>query len=126
MTAPGTRTNEEARVRSVVEDLANAVRSKDAAGVVSHFAEETVMFVLAPPLQFNAKNSPGAKGVAAWFSTFDGPIGYDIRDQRIIAGDDVAFSHALVRISGTRKKEENTGTEDGQKTASISALLYGR
>src|ERR671914_998089 len=35
-------------------------------------------------------------------------IGYEIRDLSITTGDDVAFSHSLNRISGTRTNGEET------------------
>jgi ketosteroid isomerase-like protein len=36
------------------------------------------------------------------------PIGYEIRDLEITVGDDVAFGHGLVRISGTLKNGNTT------------------
>lgn len=38
----------------------------------------------------------------AWFSSFQGSIGYKIRDLSITTGDDVAFCHYLYRVSGTQ------------------------
>ncbi|HYT58414.1 MAG TPA: nuclear transport factor 2 family protein [Verrucomicrobiae bacterium] len=45
-----------------------------------------------------------------WLPTFRGPVGYEIRDLSITAGDDVAFCHSLNRISGTRANGEKTDT----------------
>jgi len=36
-----------------------------------------------------------------WFSSFEGPIGYEIRDLNITADNDVAFSHGLSHVSAT-------------------------
>ena len=47
------------------------------------------------------------KRLAAWFASFRGPIGYELRDLSITAGDDVAFGHSLNRVSAT--------TTDGRK-----------
>ncbi|HEV7905313.1 MAG TPA: nuclear transport factor 2 family protein [Pyrinomonadaceae bacterium] len=102
MSTENNRTNDEALIRTLRDELTNAIRAKDAEGVVSHFASETVMFVLAPPLQFKGGESPGQSGVEEWFSTFQGSIGYEIRDLHITAGETVAFCHSLNRISGTR------------------------
>ena len=41
----------------------------------------------------------------AWFSSFQGPIGFEIRDLSLAAGEDVAFSHSLNRYSGTQTGE---------------------
>ena len=43
-----------------------------------------------------------------WFPTFQGPVGYEMRDLNITTGDDVAFCHSLNRISGTRTNGERT------------------
>jgi ketosteroid isomerase-like protein len=40
--------------------------------------------------------------------TFEGPIGFEIRDLAITTGDDVAFSHSLNRISGKRTDGQTT------------------
>jgi ketosteroid isomerase-like protein len=58
-----------------------------------------VHFSLAPPLISTASN---AEGLNAWFATWQGPIGYETRDLGIIIGDDVAFSHSLNRMHGTK------------------------
>ena len=43
------------------------------------------------------------------FSSFQGPIDYEMHDLSITVGDDVAFTHSLNRIRGTMST--------GQKTA---------
>jgi uncharacterized protein (TIGR02246 family) len=95
----GIRTNAEARIRVLIDGWANAMRAKDADGVMSHYAADNVTFDLAPPLISAAAN---AKGLEAWFATWQGPLGYEIRDLNITAGDDVAFCHSLNRLSGTK------------------------
>ena len=45
-------------------------------------------------------------GLEEWFRTRDGPIGSDIGELVIEAGDDVAFCHALTRLSGTKTDGE--------------------
>ena len=79
------------------------MRAKDVAGVMAHYAPDSVTFDLAPPL---ISTGADAKGLQAWFSTWPGPIGYEIRDLRITAGDDVAFCHSLNRLSGTKSDGE--------------------
>ena len=39
-----------------------------------------------------------------WFDTWNGPIGYEFRDLRIIAGVDVAFCTCLNRMTGTQDR----------------------
>jgi PhnB protein len=95
----------ETQIRAVIDDWASALRAKDADRVVSHYAASLVQFSLAPPL---ISTGADAKGLNAWFSTWHGPIGYEIHDLRITAGDDTAFCHSLNRLSGTKTKGEKS------------------
>ena len=110
MTVENNRTDNESQIRSLREKLTTALRAKDADGVVSHFAPETVMFVLAPPLQYKTgENAPGLQGIKEWFDSFAGEIDYEVRELQITAGETVAFCHSLNRVSGTN-------SDDGEKT----------
>ena len=103
MTAGDRRTSVEAAIRTLIEDWARAVRAKDADGVIARYAAESVTFDLAPPL---ISTSADAKGLAAWFATWRGSLGYEIRDLDVTAGDEAAFCHGLVRLSGTKTDGE--------------------
>jgi PhnB protein len=93
----------EAQIRSLIDDWARAIRAKDPARVMTHYALASVTFDLAPPL---ISTRADAHGLQAWFSTWQGPLGYEIRDLSITAGDDVAFCHSLNRLSGTKTDGE--------------------
>ncbi len=75
-----------------------------AEGVLSHYTLRPVHFSLAPPLLFAESD---AKGLNAWFATWQGPIGYEIRGLSVTVGDDVAFSHSLNRMHGTANGEKS-------------------
>jgi ketosteroid isomerase-like protein len=68
---------------------------------MSPYAPDLLLFDLAPPLQYRGA-AVHRKNLEEWFLTFGGPVGYEIRDLNITAGDDVAFCHSLNRISGAR------------------------
>lgn len=93
------KAHDEAQIRALIDDWAKAVRAKDVDGVLSHLAADVVTFDLAPPLRSTGTD---AGGLQAWFSTWKGPLGYEIRDLSITAGDDAAFCHCLSRLSGTK------------------------
>jgi ketosteroid isomerase-like protein len=104
-----TSTTEEAEIRRRIESWTNALRAKDVDALMSHYVEDILVFDLAPPLQY--------KGFAAyrqnwsdWFPSFQGPVGYEIRELDITTAGDVAFCHSLNRISGTRTSGENSNT----------------
>lgn len=102
------KTNE-AAIRDLKEKMTEALRAKNADGVTRHFADESVMFVLAPPLRFKTGvNSPGANGIQEWFDTFADSLGYEYRELEIAADEAVAFCHSLDHITGKRTDGTNT------------------
>src|SRR5688572_2937997 len=86
-------------IRNVIEDWAAGLRAKDAKRVKSHGARDMVHFSLAPPL---VADESGPYGLEKWFDTWQGGLGYELRDLEIVAGDGVAFSHSLNHLSGTQ------------------------
>ena len=36
-----------------------------------------------------------------WFASFSGPLGYEVRDVLVSAGEDVAFSHSMNHVQAT-------------------------
>ena len=111
MTSEHGQTNNEEQIRRLKVEMTNALRNKDVDGVVSAFADDSVMFVLAPPLRFKTGvDSPGENGVREWFDTFEGSLGYEFRELEITSGETVAFCHSLDRIRGRRTDGTNTDT----------------
>jgi uncharacterized protein (TIGR02246 family) len=98
---------DETEIRQLIDGWARAVRDKDVHGVLSHYAPKILSFDLAPPLQYRGTDAL-RKSLAEWFFTFRGPVGYEIRDLGVTAGDEVAFCHSLNRISGARTTGEQT------------------
>ena len=97
---PATRSSSEDRIRALLEERVRAIHNKDAQALTSACAPDIVSFDALPPLQ-----RLGAEAVQAraeeWLGWYDGPVGYDIRDLRIAAGDDMAFASYLYRVTGT-------------------------
>jgi uncharacterized protein (TIGR02246 family) len=103
----GANKTEEALIRELVDNWAMAIRAKDVDGIMSCYAPDILLFDLAPPLEFRGEDAY-RKNWEEWLPTFRGPVGYEIRDLSIAAGDDTAFCHSLNRISGTRTSGEQT------------------
>ena len=97
---------DEAEIRRHIDAFAKALRAKDVEGVMSHYARDVLAFDLAPPLEH--RGDEVRRGLAEWFPTWDGPIGYEIGDLVVVAGDDVGFAHSLDHLSGKRKDGEKT------------------
>ena len=99
--------SDEGEIRALIDDWARAVRARDVDGVMSHYAADIVAFDLAPPLEYAGADAV-RRSLEAWFPTFRGSVGWEIRDLSITIGDDVAFCRSLNRISGTRTDGEET------------------
>ena len=92
----------EREIRALMDDLASAIHAKDVNALMAHYAPDVLTFDLLAPLQHRGADAI-RKRVSEWFSSFQGPIGYEVRDLSITVGDDVAFCHSLTGSNGTRK-----------------------
>jgi ketosteroid isomerase-like protein len=100
MSVEENKKNDEATIKRAIEAGIEAIHNKDTEGVMSLYAPEVVSFDIVPPLRY-----VGADVFRnVWeevFSSFQGPIGYELHDLTIAVGDDVAFAYSLNHISGT-------------------------
>jgi len=92
--------HDEKQIRDLMAVRAQAMTGRDAETLAGQYAPDVVAFTLAPPLVHHGEDLEARK---AWFATFDGPIEYEIRDLEVTVGGDIAFSHALNRLSTTPK-----------------------
>ena len=97
------RTNNESAIRELIGNFVKAIRATDLYGVMSVFAPEVVSFDLGPQLQHGGSET-FRKRWQELFESYQNVIDYELRNLNIVAGDDVAFSYSLNRISGTMKK----------------------
>lgn len=107
MTTRTDTSSNETQIRALIDAWVHAVRSKDAPLALAAHAPDFVSFDLAPPLQHRGVDH-NRKGLEEWFASFRGPVGYEIRELDVTAGDDVAFAHSLNRISGDRTDGSRT------------------
>jgi uncharacterized protein (TIGR02246 family) len=96
---PATTGSSEDQIRALLDERVRAIHDRDAQALTSACAPDVVSFDALPPLQ-----RLGAEAVRhrakEWLGWYDGPVGYEIRDLRITAGDDVAFASYLYRVTG--------------------------
>jgi uncharacterized protein (TIGR02246 family) len=101
------RTTDEAQIRALAESCVKAVRAKDVDAVVSFCDPDLLLFDLPPPLEYRGIDAY-RKSLQEWFSTFEGPVGFEVRDVQITASEGVAFGHSFNRITGRRTNGEET------------------
>src|SRR5476651_1498522 len=92
----------EKAVKQAIHARNAALSAKDVDAVMASSAAGFVGYNLAPPL----KAGGGRGGLQGWFGTWDGPIGYELRDLKVTAGEDVAFAHGLVHMTGHKTDGE--------------------
>ncbi len=100
----------EQQIRELMAAREVAMSARDAETLGAHYAPDVVAFTLAPPLVHRGAEVIDVAARKAWFETFEGPIEYEIRDLEITIGGDIAYSHALNRMS-TRPKGTPAGFE---------------
>ena len=98
MNIQDTQITDEARIRGVIDQHANALRAKDAEAVLSLFTTDFVPFTLEPPL---VSTMTDVNAYEAWFANWQGPIGTEVRDLDITVSGDLGVSHSLNLMTGT-------------------------
>ena len=104
-----TRTQDEVRIRDLIERWAQAVHEGDLPQVLADHADDIVMFDVPPP-------EDGVRGLDEYTETWppffqwqaSGAL-FEIVRLDVTAGDDVAFAHALLRC-GTPDELESDPT----------------
>jgi uncharacterized protein (TIGR02246 family) len=96
------KTIDESEIHAVMDNLANTIRAKDVDALMAHYAPDVLTFDLLPPLQYQGADAV-RKRVSQWFSSFQGPIGLEMLNLSVTAGDDVAFCSSLNGSTGTNK-----------------------
>lgn len=96
-----TMSEDESAIRALIERWARAVHAGDMDTVLADHAEDIVMFDVPPPNEVRGK----AAYRETWppFFEFQKRAVFDIVSMEVMAGQDVAFAHALLRC----------GTEEG-------------
>jgi ketosteroid isomerase-like protein len=92
--------NDKADIRALLESLHKAHHDKDAAAIAAPYAQDAVVYSLAPPLSHHGVDVQEKK---AWLETWEGPIDCESRDLSITVSGDFAFCHGFHRLSGTPK-----------------------
>lgn len=99
----------EAEIRDLYDRWAKAFRMHDLDGIMSVYAlgDAVLAYDIAPPLQYRGSDAY-RKDYEEFLAQYDGPIEIEYREMRIVAGNDVAFIHALERMSGTLRNGQKS------------------
>jgi len=97
---------DQAQITKLLDHWATAIRARDIDARMSNYAPNVHLFDVVEPLQYVGAEAVRQRA-ANWLSSFDGPLAFEMHDLRIASDSDVAFSHSLNHVSGTKT--------DGQK-----------
>ena len=84
--------------------LTEAIQKKNASKANNFYAEDGVLFLLAPPLQEKIQiGIEGLNDLNIWFDTWEGNIGLESEEVVIQNDRNIAFLHSLEHLFGQRK-----------------------
>lgn len=69
---------------------------------MANVADDVLIYDVVDPLRRHGK-AAARKRASEWVASYDGRIVWENRDVQIVADGNVAFSHALCRVTGTLK-----------------------
>jgi uncharacterized protein (TIGR02246 family) len=96
-------TTERDKIIALCERLGRAHAEKDADAIVACYAEDALIYDMAPPL---GRHGMDRALVSEWLATWDGPITVEVRHGELFVGGDLAYTAALNRMAGTKRDGE--------------------
>jgi len=93
--------NDEAQIRALVDEWAQAARAKDMSGVLANHTEDIVMFDVPMPVQSRGMDEYRKTWELFFANSPGGPGAFDVTELQITAGDQVAYCHAILEVMGT-------------------------
>ena len=94
------RSPDEAQIQRVLDDWTASLQAKDVDRLWARYAPDVLVFDLARPLR--NLSAAGRRDLEERLEAWQGPIHCELRDLEITVADDVAFTHSLQWLRGTR------------------------
>lgn len=109
MTSDGlTGSSIESVLRCRIDALTQAIRDKNLERLLAFYAPDVVAFDLRPPLDVRG-NGAYRENFENWFASFEGPLGFELHNLRVVPGEPAAFCHYLGLITGARPGGRTSG-----------------
>jgi uncharacterized protein (TIGR02246 family) len=107
---PPVASNDEAKIRALIERWAKAVREEDRAAIRADHDAGILMFDVPPPLLSRGLDAYMATW-EAFFSSVEKPVAFDFHDVQVTCGQDIAFATAIGRCANIDKNGEREPLE---------------
>jgi uncharacterized protein (TIGR02246 family) len=98
--------SDEAEIRRLIEHWAKAVHAGDMDGVLADHTEDIVMFDVPPPNEVRGKTAYRDTW-PSFFTWQTQGAAFEIVSLEVIAGNDVAFAHALLRCGTVEELQKD-------------------
>jgi uncharacterized protein (TIGR02246 family) len=98
-----TSTADKTEIDGLFRQLARAHADHDADAIADAYAPDAVIYDLAPPL---GRRGMKRESVAAWLSSWEGPVQIDAHDVNLAVDGGLAFVSALTRMRGRQGGQE--------------------
>ena len=102
MTTATSKESNENQILKLMDVRIEAIRTKNVNASMADLAPDILSFDVVNPLQRVGSDASRIRA-EEWFTSFNGAIGYEMRDLSITASHDVAFCHGLSHVSATKK-----------------------
>lgn len=110
-----TATDDEAQLRALIQEWAEAVRAKDLNAVMRYYAPDVVVFDVMPPLFVKGAESY-RRNWQDWFDALEGPADFQFVDLHLVVGADLACCFSVNRL---RARYRDGAKHDAQTRATV-------
>jgi ketosteroid isomerase-like protein len=95
-------------LRGRIDEIAQAIRDKNLDRLMSFYARDVTVFDVRPPLNVRGAEAY-RQNFGRWFDSFEGPLGFELANLRIVPGERAAFCHYLSLVTGSRPDGRASG-----------------
>jgi ketosteroid isomerase-like protein len=88
-------------LRMRIDEIAQAIRDKDVVRLMAFYAHDVVAFDVRPPLDTRGADAY-RQNFERWFGSFEGPLSFEVKNLRVVAGEATAFCHFIALIVGAK------------------------
>lgn len=92
------------KIRTLVDNWAMAARAKDMDGVLAHHTDDIMMFDAPMPLRCQGMEEYKRTWELFFANTPGGLGAFDVTELQVVAGDKVAYCHAILKIFDTEAR----------------------
>jgi ketosteroid isomerase-like protein len=100
------KTYQRDEVYQTLESFAEAIREGDINHIMSFYSDDIIAYDMMPPLEFEGKDKYQKSWQECFTNYFKFPVNFNYEKQKFTIDGDVAFTHALVHMSGEQKNGE--------------------